>query len=122
MFKACAWFCRFLRRRAALAGVRLKAWFSSYGWPLTMAPQMMRSGYDAFRFAESPFAPSHVVSHFPVGPAHGLGGHSEDVGHAVGYFPRFGFVTPSLSHYPNEPLETQYGLWTPPRHAAWTAA
>ena len=25
-------------------------------------------------------------------------------------------------HYPNEQLETQYGLWTPPRHAAWTAA
>jgi group II intron reverse transcriptase/maturase len=25
-------------------------------------------------------------------------------------------------HYPNEPLETRYGLWTPPRHAAWTPA
>ncbi len=25
-------------------------------------------------------------------------------------------------HYPNEQLETHYGLWTPPRSAAWTAA
>lgn len=25
-------------------------------------------------------------------------------------------------HYPNEQLETRYGLWSPPRHAAWTAA
>lgn len=25
-------------------------------------------------------------------------------------------------HYPNEQLETQYGLWSPPRHAAWTPA
>jgi group II intron reverse transcriptase/maturase len=25
-------------------------------------------------------------------------------------------------HYPNEKLETRYGLWSPPRNAAWTAA
>jgi group II intron reverse transcriptase/maturase len=25
-------------------------------------------------------------------------------------------------HYPNEQLETRYGLWSPPRHAAWTTA
>jgi hypothetical protein len=25
-------------------------------------------------------------------------------------------------HYANEPLETRYGLWSLPRHAAWSAA
>ena len=48
--------------------------------------EFVRSGYDAFGFAESPFEPPHVVPHFPVRSAHGLRRHSQDVGDWVGYF------------------------------------
>ncbi len=48
--------------------------------------EFMRSGYDAFGLAKSPSENPHIVPHFPVGSAHGLRRHSQDVGDWVGCF------------------------------------
>ena len=44
MFNAYAWCCRFFNRRAVLASVIAKAFFSSYASPLTIRAQMSAPG------------------------------------------------------------------------------
>jgi hypothetical protein len=108
MFRALAWCCRFFNRRAVLASVIAKAFFSSYASPLTIIAHIIRARWTPSLPLVRPCGPSAPPNSFRGFPSRS----SVRPGHDAFGFPQPPFEAAHVfSHRPVRPAQCVGLFW-----------